>query len=56
MAGGEGFEPPERLRARWFSRPEHSTTLPPTRIKKTKVELVFYPHVHSIKQTKTRLT
>ena len=36
MAGGEGFEPPERLRARWFSRPEHSTTLPPTRKKNQK--------------------
>ena len=31
MAGGEGFEPPGRLHARRFSRPEQSTTLPPTR-------------------------
>ena len=26
MAGGEGFEPPERLHARRFSRPVHSTS------------------------------
>ncbi len=31
MAGGEGFEPPGRLHAHRFSRPEQSTTLPPTR-------------------------
>lgn len=31
VAGGEGFEPPERLRARRFSGPVHSTALPPTR-------------------------
>lgn len=31
MAGGEGFEPPERFHVRRFSRPEQSTTLPPTR-------------------------
>ena len=33
MADGEGFEPPRRFRARWFSRPVHSTTLPPIRNK-----------------------
>ena len=30
VAGREGFEPPEGLHLRRFSRPEHSTTLPPT--------------------------
>ncbi len=29
MAEGEGFEPPVRSHARRFSRPVHSTTLPP---------------------------
>lgn len=29
MADREGFEPPEDLHLRRFSRPEHSTTLPP---------------------------
>lgn len=31
MAGREGFEPPERLHVRRFSRPEQSTALPPAR-------------------------
>jgi hypothetical protein len=31
MADGEGFEPPGRSHARWFSRPVHSTALPPIR-------------------------
>ena len=31
MADGEGFEPPEALRLQRFSRPSHSTTLPPIR-------------------------
>ncbi len=31
MADREGFEPPEGLHLRRFSRPEQSTTLPPTR-------------------------
>ena len=31
MAEGEGFEPPVHFRARRFSRPVHSTTLPPLR-------------------------
>ena len=31
VAGREGFEPPERLRVRRFSRPEQSAALPPTR-------------------------
>ena len=31
MAGREGFEPPEGLHLRRFSRPEQSTALPPTR-------------------------
>ncbi len=30
-AEGEGFEPPVPSRARWFSRPVHSTALPPLR-------------------------
>jgi len=25
----EGFEPPVTVKPRWFSKPEHSTTLPP---------------------------
>ncbi len=29
MAEREGFEPPVRFHARRFSRPMHSTTLPP---------------------------
>ena len=29
MADGEGFEPPEALRLQRFSRPSHSTALPP---------------------------
>ena len=29
MAEGEGFEPPEPFPAQRFSRPPHSTTLPP---------------------------
>ena len=32
MAEGEGFEPPGRLRDQRFSRPPHSTTLPPLRV------------------------
>ena len=31
MAEGEGFEPPVHFRARRFSRPVHSTALPPLR-------------------------
>ena len=31
MAERGGFEPPRRLHACWFSRPVHSTTLPPLR-------------------------
>ena len=31
MAEEEGFEPPERSHAQRFSRPPHSTTLPPAR-------------------------
>ena len=31
VAEGRGFEPRERLHARWFSRPVHSTTLPSLR-------------------------
>ena len=31
MADGVGFEPTEPLQARWFSRPVHSTALPPIR-------------------------
>ena len=32
MAEGEGFEPPEPLLVQRFSRPPHSTTLPPFRM------------------------
>ncbi len=31
LADGVGFEPTEPLQARWFSRPVHSTALPPVR-------------------------
>ena len=31
VADGEGFEPPEALRLQRFSRPSHSTALPPIR-------------------------
>ncbi len=31
LADGEGFEPPEDLRPQRFSRPPHSTALPPIR-------------------------
>ena len=31
MAEEEGFEPSEDFHPRWFSRPVHSTTLPPLR-------------------------
>ena len=31
LADGEGFEPPEALRLQRFSRPSHSTALPPIR-------------------------
>ena len=29
MAEGEGFEPPDRVNGQWFSKPPHSTALPP---------------------------
>ncbi len=31
MAEGQGFEPWDGMNRRWFSRPVHSTTLPPLR-------------------------
>ena len=31
LADGEGFEPPEELPLQRFSRPSHSTALPPSR-------------------------
>lgn len=31
LADGEGFEPPEELPLQRFSRPSHSTALPPIR-------------------------
>ena len=39
VADGEGFEPPEALRLQRFSRPSHSTALPPI--------LNFFPTVLS---------
>ena len=40
LADGEGFEPPEALRLQRFSRPSHSTALPP--ILKLAYACLFY--------------
>ena len=52
MAGGEGFEPPIDFHLCRFSRPVHSTTLPPTRKRKCWLRdagsKVFYKHVQGV--------
>ena len=41
LAEGEGFEPPGRSRARWFSRPVQSTSLPTLQIKQAMLDLIL---------------
>ncbi len=44
LAEREGFEPPVQLPGRWFSRPLHSTALPPLR----NLHIVYFTPPHTI--------